>query len=211
MMRTNEFNSGHGKGALRFGVAVQHQSIGPIETDFHHPEVLDFQRFDPAIGTLRAILISCESRAMVIGTVKNHSAASERFTVTATVEVTLATPPGLRSAALQTVPSVSASFSLAPGASVDIPWNAGIDQKVALLSAPADLAFFTGKGRWQVRASTATSHVVMGGGGCIENNVCAKAACDITVQYEFLPTRTMQRKTGVFHAASAAPANRLRQ
>ena len=204
-----KINFGQGKGASRFGVAIQHQSIGLIDTDFHHPEALGFQRFDPALGTLRSIHISCESRAMLLGTVTNHSTASERFNVTATVEVSLDTPPGLRPAALLTVPSISAMFSLAPGGLAEIPWNAGIDQKVALLSAPADLALFTGKGRWQVHASTATSHVVMGGGGCIETNVRAKAACDITVQYEFLPARTVQRKTGVFHAAFSVPANRL--
>lgn len=205
-----KMNFGQSNGASRFGVAIQHQSIGLIDTDFHHPEALGFQRFDPALGALRAIVISCESRAMLLGTVTNHSTASERFTVTATVEVSLATPPGLRPSALLTVPSISVMFSLPPGGSAEIPWNAGIDQKVARLCAPADLALFTGKGRWQVRASTATSHAVMGGGGSIESNVRAKAACDVTVQYEFVPVRTVQRRTGVFHAAAAVPANRLR-
>lgn len=206
-MKTNLAES---KGSPRFGVAVQHQAMGLIDTDFHHPEVLVFQRFDPTLGALRSILISCESRAMVLGSVANHSTASERFTVTVTVEVSLATPPGLRPAALQTVPSVSAIFSVGPGGSAEIPWNAGTDRKVALLSAPADLALFTGKGRWELRVSTATSHVIMGGGGCIESSVRAKAACDVTVQYEFFSARALQRKSGVFHAAFAGPSKRLR-
>lgn len=206
-----KINFGQGKSASRYGVAIQHQSIGLIDTDFHHPEALGFQRFDPALGTLRSVLISCESRAMILGMVTNHSTASERFTVTVTVEVSLEAAPALRPAALQTIPSVSLIFSLAPGGSAEMPWNAGIDQKVAHLSAPADLALFTGKGRWQVLACTATSHVVMGGGGCIASAVRAKAACDVTVQYEFLPVRTAQRKSGVFHAAVIAPANRTRR
>ena len=194
-----------GKPDSPFGVSVQHQSIGLIETDFHHPEALSFQRFDPSLGTLHSILISCESRAILLGSVKNHSTASERFTVTVSVEVSLATPPGLPPAALQTVPAVSAMFSLGPGRSVEIPWNAGIDQKFVVLSAPADLALFTGPGRWHLRASTATSHAVMGGGGCIESNVRAKAAFDIMVQYEFAPMRTAGRKREVFIAAPAMP------
>lgn len=192
-----------GKASAPFGVAVQHQSIGLIETDFHHPEALAFNRFDPSLGTLHSILISCESRAILLGSVKNHSTASERFTVTVAVEVSLATPPGLPPAALQTVPAVSILFSLAPGRSVEIPWNAGIDQKVAVLSAPADLALFTGAGRWHLRVSTATSHAVMGGGGCIESNVRAKAAFDIMVQYEFIPARVAGRKGEAFKAAPA--------
>lgn len=190
------------------GVSVQHQSIGLIETDFHHPEALAFNRFDPALGTLHSILISCESRAILLGSVKNHSTASERFTVTVSVEVSLATPPGLPPAALQTVPSVSAMFSLGPGRSVEIPWNAGIDQKVAILSAPGDLAIFTGPGRWHLRVSTATSHAVMGGGGCIESNVRAKAAFDIRVQYEFLPVRAPGRKGDAF-SVKGAPKSTL--
>lgn len=191
------------KPASPFGVSIQHQSIGLIETDFHYPEALGFNRFDPSLGTLHSILISCESRAMLIGSVKNHSTASERFTVTATVEVSLSTPPGLPPAALQTTPSVTAMFSLGPGRSVDIPWNAGIDQRVALLSAPADLALFSGTGRWHLRVSTATSHAVMGGGGCIESNVRAKAAFDIMVQYEFVPARSAGRKGEAFKATPA--------
>ena len=191
------------KPASPFGVSIQHQSIGLIETDFHYPEALAFNRFDPSLGTLHSILISCESRAMLIGSVKNHSTASERFTVTATVEVSLSTPPGLPPAALQTTPSVTAMFSLGPGRSVDIPWNAGIDQRVALLSAPADLALFSGTGRWHLRVSTATSHAVMGGGGCIESNVRAKAAFDIMVQYEFVPARSAGRKGEAFKATPA--------
>lgn len=187
-----------------FGVSVQHQSIGLIETDFHHPEALAFQRFDPALGTLHSILISCESRAILLGAVKNHSTASERFTVTASVEVSLATPPGLPPSALQTVPSVSATFSLAPGRSVEFPWNAGIDQKIAVLSAPPDLALFSGAGQWHVRVSTATSHTIMGGGGCIESNVRAKAAFDIMVQYEFIPARAASRRGEAFNLKSAA-------
>ena len=187
-----------------FGVSVQHQSIGLIETDFHHPEALAFNRFDPALGTLNSILISCESRAILLGSVKNHSIVSERFTVTVAVEVSLATPPGLPPAALQTIPSVSAMFSLGPGCSVEIPWNAGIEQKVVVLSAPADLAIFSGVGRWHLRASTATSHAIMGGGGCIESNVRAKAAFDIMVQYEFLPARVAARKGVPFSAKDAA-------
>ena len=183
-----------------FGVSVQHQSIGLIETDFHHPEALAFNRFDPALGTLNSILISCESRAILLGSVKNHSIASERFTVTVAVEVSLATPPGFPPAALQTIPSVSAMFSLGPGRSVEIPWNAGIEQKVVILSAPADLALFSGPGRWHLRASTVTSHAIMGGGGCIESNVRAKAAFDIMVQYEFLPARVAARKGAAFSA-----------
>ncbi len=191
-------NFGEDKPPAPFGVSVQHQSIGLIETDFHHPEALGFNRFDPALGTLCSILISCESRAILVGSVKNHSTASERFTVTVAVEVSIATPPGLPPAALQTVPSVSAMFSLAPGRSVEMPWNAGIDQKNAVLSAPADLALFTGAGRWHLRVSTATSHAVMGGGGCIESSVRAKAAFDIMVQYEFLPARIEGRKAEAF-------------
>ena len=195
--------SSEGKAEPPFGVAVQHQSIGLIDTDFHHPEALAFNRFDPSLGTLRAILISCESRAILLGSLKNHSTASERFTITVAVEVSLATPPGLPPAALQTVPSVSAMFSLPPGCSVEMPWNAGIDQKIVVLSAPQDLALFSGAGRWHVRVSTATSHAVMGGGGCIESDVRAKAACDIMVQYEFLPTRTAGRKGDAFKPGAA--------
>lgn len=195
---------GDGKTTRPFGVSVQHQSIGLIETDFHHPEALAFNRFDPSLGTLHSILISCESRAILLGSVTNHSTASERFTVTVSVEVSVATPPGLPPAALQTVPSISAMFSVAPGRSVEMPWNAGIDQKSAVLSAPADLALFTGTGRWHLRVSTATSHAVMGGGGCIESNVRAKAALDIMVQYEFLPVRTAARKGEAFSPLLAA-------
>ena len=180
------------------GLSVQHQSIGLIETDFHHPEALAFDRFDPALGSLQSILISCEARAILLGSVKNHSTASERFAVTVSVEVSLSTPPALPPGALQTVPSVSLTFSLPPGQSVEIPWNAGIDQKVVLLSAAADLALFTGPGRWNLRASTATSHAIMGGGGCIESNARAKAAFDIMVQYEFLPARIVARKSEPF-------------
>lgn len=197
-------NLGPSQPECPFGVSVQHQSIGMIETDFHHPEALSFNRFDPALGTLLSILISCESRAILLGSVKNHSIASERFTVTVAVEVSLATPPGLPPAALQTVPSVSAMFSLGPGCSVEIPWNAGIEQKVVVLSAPADLALFTGAGRWHLRASTVTSYAVMGGGGCIESNVRAKAAFDIMVQYEFIPARVAARKGAPFHPGAGA-------
>lgn len=174
-------------GAAPFGVAVQHQSIGLIETDFHHPETLSFNRFDPALGRLHTILISCEARTILTGSVKNHSASDERFTVTVTVDVALATPPGLPPGALQTTPSVSALFSLASGRSAEMPWNAGIDQKIVVLSVPADLALFSGSGCWRVQVSTATSHAVMGGGGSIESRVRAKAAFDMMVQYEFAP------------------------
>ena len=197
-------NQGEDKPNRPFGVAVQHQSIGLIETDFHHPEALAFNRFDPALGTLHSILVTCEARAILLGSVKNHSTASERFTVTVSVEVSLATPPGLPPAALQTVPSVSAMFSLAPGRSVEIPWNAGIDQKIVVLSAPADLALFSGTGQWHLRVSTATSHAIMGGGGCIESSVRAKAAFDIMVQYEFLPALIATRKGEAFSAKAAA-------
>jgi hypothetical protein len=195
---------GEGKTTRPFGVSIQHQSIGLIETDFHHPEALAFDRFDPSLGTLHSVLISCESRAILLGSVKNHSTASERFTVTVSVEVSVATPPGLPPAALQTVPSITAMFSLAPGRSVEMPWNAGIDQKYTILSAPGDLALFTGPGRWHLRVSTATSHAVMGGGGCIESNVRAKAAFDITVQYEFFPVRNGGRKDEAFSPILAA-------
>lgn len=196
-------NLGHSDPDCPFGVSVQHQSIGLIETDFHHPEALAFNRFNPALGTLHSILISCESRAILLGSVKNHSITSERFTVTVSVEVSVATPPGMPPAALQTVPSVSAMFSLAAGRSVEIPWNAGIEQKVVVLSAPADLALFTGSGRWHLRVSTATSHAVMGGGGCIESNVRAKAAFDIMVQYEFRPCRVGTRNAEAFSPKTA--------
>ena len=43
----------------------------------------------------------------------------------------------------------------------------------------------------------------MGGGGCIESNVRAKAAFDIMVQYEFLPARVAARKGETFTAAPA--------
>ena len=181
-------------GARSFGVAVQHQSIGLIETDFHHPETLSFNRFDPALGTLHTILISCEARTILTGSVKNHSTVDERFSVTVTVEVSLATPPGLPSGALQTTPSVTAFFSLAPACSAEMPWNAGIDQKIAVLSTPADLALFSGSGRWRLQVSTATSHAVMGGGGFIESRVRAKAAFDMMVQYEFAPAPAADRK-----------------
>ena len=177
-----------------FGVAVQHQSIGMIETDFHHPESLSFNRFDPALGTLTSILISCEARTMLIGSVKNHSTSAERFSITATVEVSLVTPPGLPPGALQTTPSVSAYFSLGAGCSTEMPWNAGIEQKVVVLSTPADLALFSGTGRWRLQVSTATSHAVMGGGGSIESRVRAKAAFDMMVQYEFTPAPNADRK-----------------
>ena len=177
------------------GLAVQHQSVGLMETDFQHPEMLAFNRFDPAMGTLNAVLISCEARAMLTGSVKNHSANNERFTVTVAVEVSFATPPGFPPAALQTTPSISAMFSLPPGRSVEIPWNAGIDQKVVVLSTPSDLALFSGPGRWRMQASTATSHAVMGGGGSIESNMRAVAAFDIVVQYEFTPAPASGRRS----------------
>ncbi len=190
-MKANQSAAG---GTRPFGVAVQHQSIGLIETDFHHPETLSFNRFDPALGTLHTILISCEARTILTGSVKNHSASSERFSVTVMVEVALVTPPGLPSAALQTNPSVSAYFSLASGCSAEMPWNAGIDQKIVVLSTPADLALFSGSGRWRLQVSTATSQAVMGGGGFIESRVHAKAAFDMMVQYEFAPAPIADRK-----------------
>ena len=191
-----------------FGVAVQHQSIGLIETDFHHPETLSFNRFDPALGKLHAILLSCEARTILSGSVKNHSMNDERFTVTVTVEVSLATPPGLPPAALQTMPSVSAMFSLAPGRSTEMPWNAGIDQRIAVLSAPADLALFSGSGRWRLQVSTATSHAIMGGGGFIESSVRAKAAFDMMVQYEFVPaSATIRQGQGLLPAKPGAIAD----
>ena len=193
------------------GVAVQHQSVGLMETDFQHPEMLAFNRFDPAMGTLSAILISCEARAMLTGSVKNHSTNNERFTVTVAVEVSFATPPGLPPAALQTTPSISAMFSLPPGRSVEIPWNAGIDQKVVVLSAPADLALFSGPGRWRLQASTVTSHAVMGGGGSIESNVRAMAAFDIVVQYEFTPAPVSGRRTPALPGKSTRPKTSTRQ
>ena len=190
-MKTNASVAG---AARPFGIAVQHQSIGMIETDFHHPESLTFNRFDPALGTLSSILISCEARTMLIGTVKNHSTNAERFSITATVEVSLVTPPGLPPGALQTTPSVSAYFSLGAGGATEMPWNAGIEQKVVVLSTPADLALFSGAGRWRLQVSTATSHAVMGGGGAIESCVRAKAAFDMMVQYEFSPAPNAERK-----------------
>lgn len=196
-------------GNAPFGVAVQHQAIGMIETDFHHPEEIAFNRFDPALGTLHAILISCEARTIVSGSVKNHSANDERFTVTVSVEVALATPPGIPPAALQTAPSITAMFSLPAGQSAEMPWNAGIDQKIVVLSAPADLALFSGSGRWRLQVSTATSHAVMGGGGFIESNVRAKAAFDMMVQYEFAPAPPDGRNgQGLLPAKSAAFAKK---
>ena len=191
------------------GVAVQHQSIGLIETDFHYPESIAFNRFDPALGTLHAILISCEARTIASGSVRNHSANDERFTVTVSVEVSVTTPPGIPPAALQTTPSITAMFSLGAGRSVEMPWNAGIEQKIVVLSAPSDLALFSGSGRWCLQVSTATSHAVMGGGGFIESNVRAKAAFDMMVQYEFIPAHPGSRKgQGLLPAKSGALANK---
>ena len=190
------------------GVAVQHQSVGLMETDFQHPEMLTFDRFDSAMGTLNTVLISCEARAMLTGSVKNHSTSSERFTVTVAVEVAFATPPGLPPTALQATPSISAMFSLPPGQSVEIPWNAGIDQRVVVLSTPADLAIFSGPGRWRLQASTATSHGIMGGGGNIESSVCAKAAFDIVVQYEFTPMPAQGRDGKGLSPAGGAKSDR---
>ncbi len=77
------------------------------------------------------------------------------------------TSPDLLSPSLLTAPSVSAVFSLPAGASANIPWNAGVDQKVALLTTPSDLALFMGSSPWKMHVSTVTKHTVQGGGEAI--------------------------------------------
>ena len=90
-----------------------------------------------------------------------------------------------------------------------MPWNAGIDQKIVVLSTPADLALFSGSGRWRLQVSTATSHAVMGGAGFIESRVRAKAAFDMMVQYEFTPAPIADRKEkGMFGVKSGAPVEK---
>jgi hypothetical protein len=183
---------------------VQHQSIGLIETDFHRPETLRFARFDPGAGTLTSVLISCETRMIVAGSMKNHSADSQHFSLTVAVEMSLAAPRVLRAAALRTAPTVAATFSILGGATVNIPWNAGIDQRTVLLATPAELAAFAGKGHWEIQASTVTSHALQGGGGEIESAITAKAALDVMVQYEFLPA-VRRARAGGFKPAQVRP------
>jgi hypothetical protein len=166
-------------------VDVQHQSIALVETDFHRPETLTFRRFDSAMGNLNAVIITCEIRIILSGSVRNEAAHDRMFGVSVAVELAVITSPSLPSRSLLTVPSVSAVFSLPAGASANIPWNSGVDQKVALLSAPADLALFLGNSSWKMHVSTMTKHTVQGGGGAITNTLRAKAAFDVMVQYEF--------------------------
>ena len=189
------------------GVDVQHQSIALVETDFHHPETLTFKRFDATIGNLNAVIITCESRIILSGSVKNQAAKDQAFAVAVAVEMVVVTSPDLPSPSLFTAPSVSAVFSLPAGASANIPWNAGVDQKVALLSTPSDLALFMGNSPWKMHVSTVTKHTVQGGGGAIASTLRAKAALDVMVQYEFTPVAIIEPGGG--KETHRPPASRI--
>ena len=169
------------------GVDVQHRSIALIETDFDRPEILTFKRFDAALGNLNAVIITCESRLILSGSVRNQAAKDRAFGISVSVEMAVATSPSLPSSSLLTAPAVSAIFSLPGGASANIPWNAGVDQKVALFTTPADLALFRGSAPWKMHVSTVTRHTLRGGGGAITSTLRAKAGFDAMVQYEFTP------------------------
>jgi hypothetical protein len=178
------------------GVDLQHQSIALVETDFDRPETLTFKRFDTALGNLNAVIITCESRIILSGSVRNQATTDRAFGISVSVEMAVATTPSLPSSSLLTAPAVSAIFSLPAGASANIPWNAGVDQKVALFTTPADLALFVGTSPWKMHISTVTKHTLRGGGGAIASSLRAKAGFDAMVQYEFTP------------AAVAAPVGR---
>jgi hypothetical protein len=169
------------------GVDLQHQSIALVETDFDRPETLTFKRFDAAMGNLNAVIITCESRIILSGSVRNQAANDRAFGISVSVEMAVATTPSLPSSSLFTAPAVSAIFSLPAGASANIPWNAGVDQKVALFTTPADLALFMGTTPWKMHISTVTKHTLRGGGGVIASTLRAKAGFDAMVQYEFTP------------------------
>jgi hypothetical protein len=132
--------------------------VASTKTDWS--SFLDFQEFDPSLGTLTSIEIQTSEGFDTTLTVTNESGSSSGGTLQTEIFVTLTDPSGLPAGISQQsdtlIPSSKITYSLAPGGSYTTGTYTGSATTDATYVAPAILTEFTGSALIDIPVSTLT-------------------------------------------------------
>jgi len=132
------------------------------------------------VQTLTGVTITLGGSIDSTGSITNHSAQTQSFTVTLSSDFTYTAGPGTPANLASHLPLIASGttgaepFSLAPGASTS--YSANFSVGPSPLTIAGTLVGFVGPGTFQLDATTATQFAFAGGGGNLQTNLTTLAA-----------------------------------
>ena len=149
---------------------------------------LSFPLFDSSLGTLTGVTVGLTGTINVTGSVTNHAAQQQTFTLTETSNMAGSGGRTSLNAAISALSiSLGQTFTgLAPGASGTFgPPN--VNSATSTITNPIDLASYQSAGGSvdTIAVSTLTGTTILGGGGNITSALATKAELALTVKYTY--------------------------
>ncbi|MEG3437334.1 choice-of-anchor E domain-containing protein [Pannus brasiliensis CCIBt3594] len=143
-------------------------------------------KFDTGLGTLTQVSLTVTGEYLQSFTANNSSAQTQNARVISAIDLiySIVGGPALSSDTL-TFSANTGFLSYAPGETKSFGPFAANDFINVTFTAPADLAFFSGLGTFDVNCFSASGTTITGGGGNINTTQDTTAACGASVEYTY--------------------------